>query len=32
MVDDVTERFGRLDILVNDAAYNKSIPFKDLDT
>ena len=26
-----TERFGRLDILVNDAAYNKSIPFTDLD-
>ena len=24
-------RFGRLDILVNDAAYNKSIPFTDLD-
>jgi 3-oxoacyl-[acyl-carrier protein] reductase len=24
-------RFGRLDILVNDAAYNKSIPFADLD-
>src|SRR5215207_1441257 len=31
MVDDVVKRFGRLDILVNDAAYNKSIPFKDLD-
>jgi 3-oxoacyl-[acyl-carrier protein] reductase len=27
----VTSRFGRLDILVNDAAYNKSIPFADLD-
>src|SRR5262245_23923272 len=27
----VTRRFGRLDILVNDAAYNKSIPFTDLD-
>jgi len=26
-----TVRFGRLDILVNDAAYNKSIPFADLD-
>jgi 3-oxoacyl-[acyl-carrier protein] reductase len=24
--------FGRLDILVNDAAYNKAIPFKDLDS
>ncbi len=31
LVDDVTKRFGRLDILVNDAAYNKSIPFPDLD-
>jgi ketoreductase RED2 len=28
---EVTTRFGRLDILVNDAAYNKSIPFSDLD-
>ena len=27
----VRERFGRLDILVNDAAYNKAIPFPDLD-
>jgi 3-oxoacyl-[acyl-carrier protein] reductase len=31
LVGQVTERFGRLDILVNDAAYNKSIPFTDLD-
>ena len=31
LVGDVTRRFGRLDILVNDAAYNKAIPFKDLD-
>jgi 3-oxoacyl-[acyl-carrier protein] reductase len=31
LVGDVTKRFGRLDILVNDAAYNKSIPFADLD-
>src|SRR3954471_16407031 len=31
LVDAVTRRFGRLDILVNDAAYNKSIPFADLD-
>jgi 3-oxoacyl-[acyl-carrier protein] reductase len=31
MVDDVVKRFGRLDILINDAAYNKAIPFKDLD-
>lgn len=31
LVDEVVKRFGRLDILVNDAAYNKSIPFTDLD-
>jgi len=31
LVDDVVKRFGRLDILINDAAYNKAIPFKDLD-
>jgi 3-oxoacyl-[acyl-carrier protein] reductase len=31
LVDDVTKRFGRLDILVNDAAFNKAIPFPDLD-
>jgi len=31
LVGDVTNRFGRLDILVNDAAYNKSITFTDLD-
>jgi ketoreductase RED2 len=31
LIDEVTKRFGRLDILVNDAAYNKSIPFTDLD-
>jgi 3-oxoacyl-[acyl-carrier protein] reductase len=31
LVGDVTARFGRLDILINDAAYNKSIPFTDLD-
>jgi 3-oxoacyl-[acyl-carrier protein] reductase len=31
LVDDVVKRFGRLDILINDAAYNKSIAFKDLD-
>jgi 3-oxoacyl-[acyl-carrier protein] reductase len=31
LVRDVTARFGRLDILVNDAAYNKAIPFPDLD-
>lgn len=31
LVGAVTQRFGRLDILVNDAAYNKAIPFADLD-
>ncbi len=31
LVQDVTKRFGRLDILVNDAAFNKAIPFTDLD-
>ena len=31
VVGDVTGCFGRLDILVNDAAYNKAIPFEDLD-
>jgi 3-oxoacyl-[acyl-carrier protein] reductase len=31
LVDDVVKRFGRVDILINDAAYNKAIPFKDLD-
>ncbi|HUH84584.1 MAG TPA: SDR family NAD(P)-dependent oxidoreductase, partial [Stellaceae bacterium] len=30
LVSDVTQRLGRIDILVNDAAYNKSIPFSDL--
>lgn len=28
----VVARFGRLDILVNDAAFNKSVPFADLDS
>ncbi len=32
LVGAVTKRFGRLDILVNDAAFNKSIPFTDLDS
>jgi 3-oxoacyl-[acyl-carrier protein] reductase len=32
LIADVTSRFDRLDILVNDAAYNKSIPFSDLDS
>jgi len=31
LVGQVMQRFGRLDILVNDAAYNKAIPFADLD-
>jgi short chain dehydrogenase len=31
LVGEVTGRFGRLDIVVNDAAYNKAIPFTDLD-
>ena len=32
VIEEVTRRFGRLDILVNDAAYNKAIPFPDLDS
>jgi len=31
LVGEVKARFGRIDILINDAAYNKSIPFTDLD-
>jgi 3-oxoacyl-[acyl-carrier protein] reductase len=31
LIDDVMKRFGRIDILINDAAFNKSIPFTDLD-
>ena len=31
LVGAVTQRFGRLDILVNDAAFNKSVPFPELD-
>jgi len=31
LVGEVTRRFDRLDILVNDAAYNHAIPFADLD-
>src|SRR5206468_1938869 len=31
LVDDVVKRFGHLDIFINDAAYNKAIPFRDLD-
>src|SRR5262245_12276352 len=32
LVGEVTQAFGRLDILINDAAYNISIPFADLDS
>jgi 3-oxoacyl-[acyl-carrier protein] reductase len=32
LVAAVIARFGRLDILVNDAAYNIAIPFQDLET
>ena len=32
LVVDVMKRFGRLDILINDAAYNKAIAFTDLDS
>ncbi|NOG70647.1 SDR family NAD(P)-dependent oxidoreductase [Roseicella sp. DB1501] len=31
LVDAVRQRHGRIDLLVNDAAYNKSVPFTDLD-
>lgn len=31
LVGEVTQAFGRLDILINDAAYNVAIPFGDLD-
>jgi 3-oxoacyl-[acyl-carrier protein] reductase len=31
LVGEVTKVFGRLDILINDAAYNVAIPFGDLD-
>jgi 3-oxoacyl-[acyl-carrier protein] reductase len=31
MVAAVDKRFGRVDTLINDAAYNKAIPFADLD-
>jgi 3-oxoacyl-[acyl-carrier protein] reductase len=32
MIGEVTKVFGRIDILINDAAYNLSIPFGDLDS
>ena len=31
LVSQVSQRFGQIDILVNDAAFNKAIPFTDLD-
>ena len=31
LVSQVVQTFGRVDILVNDAAYNKWIAFQDLD-
>ncbi len=31
LVDDVEAHFGRVDILINDAAFNKAIAFQDLD-
>src|SRR4051794_19598345 len=31
LAGEVTRAFGRLDVLINDAAYNVSIPFGDLD-
>src|ERR1700742_4188218 len=30
VVGEVTQAFGRLDVLINDAAYNVAIPFGDL--
>jgi NAD(P)-dependent dehydrogenase (short-subunit alcohol dehydrogenase family) len=32
LIGDVARRLGRIDTLVNDAAYNKAIPFTDLDS
>src|SRR6201982_1263997 len=31
LIGEVTKAFGRLDVLINDAAYNVAIPFGDLD-
>ena len=31
MVERILAEFGRIDILVNNAAYNQLVPFKDLD-
>src|SRR5215813_2011225 len=30
LIEQMKTHFGRVDILINDAAYNKSIPFSDL--
>jgi 3-oxoacyl-[acyl-carrier protein] reductase len=32
LIGEVTKAFGRIDILINDAAYNLAIPFGDLDS
>ena len=32
LMNEVTQAFGRVDILINDAAYNLAIPFNDLDS
>jgi 3-oxoacyl-[acyl-carrier protein] reductase len=32
LVAAVLQRFGRLDLLINDAAFNKSVPFTDLES
>lgn len=32
LIGEVTKVFGRIDIMINDAAYNLSIPFGDLDS
>ena len=32
LVAQVTAHFGKIDILINDAAFNKSVPFPDLDS
>jgi 3-oxoacyl-[acyl-carrier protein] reductase len=31
LVNDVVERWGRLDVLVNNAAFNQGVPFQDLE-
>src|SRR5450756_2202511 len=32
MIQETLRQFGQVDALVNDAAYNRFIPFQDLDT